>query len=129
MKNPRITDLDTNLIKGALRRVFARSELHKKVLNLAVAPSYTDPARPRVKTWCKCPICDKYDARSYFDVDHHDPVIPINKSMKDLTIEEFIDRLWCEESNLKAICTECHDRKTKIEGNLRREYKKRSKIT
>jgi 5-methylcytosine-specific restriction endonuclease McrA len=27
----------------------------------------------------------------------------------------FVERLFCEQDNLQVLCTECHDKKTKLE--------------
>jgi hypothetical protein len=55
-------------------------------------------------------------------IDHLDPVVPIegfpNKTW-DWNI--FIERLFCEEEGLQAICKSCHDNKTKQESELRRK--------
>ena len=93
MKNPRITVKEHNLLKGAVRRVFSRSELRKAVLDASVVTGHIDETRKRVKTWCKCKGCGKLDAKSSMAVDHIDPCVPINSSFAEMTIEEFINRV------------------------------------
>lgn len=123
MNNPRLTNKDKALLKGAIRRVFSRSELHHRIINSAII-SHSDPKRPRVKTWCLCPTCKKPDAKSYFVVDHINPVIKINETIYDLEPDLVIDRVWCEENNLQPICKICHLLKSRGENKLRRAYKK-----
>lgn len=126
-QNPRLTKKDLALIKGALRRAFARSELHHKVLNKANV-AHSDPSRPKVKGWRQCPVCKKIDAKSNFVVDHIQPVLKIGTSYYDYSVQELCDMIWSEESNLQAICKEpCHSSKTKTENAERRKAKKGTK--
>ena len=122
--NDRMTKKDTNLIKGALRRVFARSELHGRIIDRCKVKHH-DPKRPKVQTWCRCEKCGKFEAKSYMDVDHIKPLVAIYEVASDLSIEQLIARLWCEESNLQLLCPDCHDEKTQTENKARREHKKR----
>lgn len=124
--NPRITPKDRNAIKGALRRAFARSELHRKIIARTIVPTESVPLevrskRPRVKTWCICPKCSGYCAKSDLDVDHMDPLVPVTSSLADMTVDELVSRLWCSEKTLQAICGTCHDEKTAAENKIRKE--------
>lgn len=127
MKNNRITAKERNLIMGSIRRCFSRSELRDEAIKKIIV-DHVDPKRKRVKTWCKCPICGKLDAKSNFHVDHVIPIIEIEKSLVDYTWDQVVDRIWCEPDNLMAICkAPCHKTKTKKENKLRRKYKKENK--
>lgn len=117
--NERITPKDRNAIKGALRRVFSRSDLHRKVIEASII-KHSDPSRPRVKSWCKCNVCKKPEAKSYVVVDHIDPLIPVNQAFADMSLDVVVDRLWCEENNLQAICPACHDGKSASERKERK---------
>lgn len=125
-QNPRLTKKDLALIKGALRRAFARSELHHKVLNAANV-QHTDLSRPKVKGWRRCAACHKPFPKSYAKVDHITPVIPLDKSYYDFSVQEIVNLLWSEEANLQVLDPECHDKKTKAENVERRKYKKAQK--
>lgn len=120
--NPRITPRERGLIKGALRRSFARSDLRRKVLEASVI-SHIDPTRPRVKTWVKCATCGKPEAKSYCVIDHVEPVIPVDSSFEEMSLDDVVDRMWCDPTNLLPICEACHIIKTKSENRQRREYK------
>lgn len=121
MRSNRITPKERNLLKGAMRRVFARSELRRSVLEKAYWPAYNDPSRSRVKTWVKCAGCGRAEAKSYAVVDHIEPVVPLDKSFEEMTLDETADRMWCEESNLQVLDEKCHKLKTKEENHARRK--------
>lgn len=118
MNNPP-SPKERGLLKGAIRRLFSRSDLRRKV-----AASYHikhhDPMRPRVTKWSWCPLCGVIYPAYQSEVDHINPVIPLDKSLDDLTWDELVDRVWCAEVNLQAVCKECHKEKTKIERKQRR---------
>ncbi len=122
--NPRVTKKERGLLKGAVRRVFSRSELRLKVLNKTVIEGHTDPARPRVKRWSRCSSCTSLVPTYLLDIDHVLPVIPIDRSFDEMTLDELVDRIWCDEKNLAGICETCHDIKTKAENLERRKNKK-----
>lgn len=124
MKNDRISKRERGLIKGALRRVFSRSDLRRQVIEACVFHGYTDPTRPRVKTWCICQGCKTLEPKSYMVVDHIIPVVPLDSSFEEMTLEELIDRLWCNISNLQALCESCHLSKSSSETKIRRANKK-----
>lgn len=126
MKNPRITKKEKNLIKGALRRVFSRSELRRSILQSAII-KHSDSKRKRVKTWVKCEQCGCPEAISNVDVDHKIPVVPINSSLDKMPFEELVNNIWCDEKNLQILCSQCHDEKSAAEMKLRRAFKKGKK--
>jgi 5-methylcytosine-specific restriction endonuclease McrA len=122
--NHRLTKKDLGLIRGAIRRAFSRSTLRKEIIEASIV-AYSDPGRPRVKSWCQCKICGHHIPKSYMVVDHIAPVIAVTERSEDITFDNFIDRLWCIKDNLQPICKECHEVKTKAENKLRRANKKR----
>jgi 5-methylcytosine-specific restriction endonuclease McrA len=126
MKNPRITAKERGLIKGALRRVFSRSDLRKAVLE-EIQVSYTDPERPRVKRWSICALCDEYTPTYKIQVDHINPIIPLDKTLEDITFDQLTNNIWCDINNLQGICKTCHDKKTSSERKIRTANKKEKK--
>lgn len=124
MRNPRISKKEQGLLKGAIRRVFGRSDLRRKVIELHIDKSYSDPKRKKVKYWIKCAECGNMEAKSNIQLDHVEPVIPVNRSFEEMTLDEVVDRQWCEEHNLKPMCKPCHYAKTKEENKQRRLFKK-----
>ena len=123
MRNPRITKKEQGLIKGSLRRVFSRSDLRRSVIEAAII-RHSDPSRKAVKTWCLCNECRKPEAKSYMVVDHVLPIVGIEETLDSMSWDELINRLWCDISNLQALCEDCHKIKTKEENAARRKYKK-----
>lgn len=112
MKNPRITPKDRGLIKGAIRKAFSRSDLRNRVIAKCLLPDHVDTTRPRVKNWGRCNICKNPTPKSYLAVDHIIPVVPIHTTFADMSLDEFIDLVWCNEEHLQAVCETCHDEKT-----------------
>jgi 5-methylcytosine-specific restriction endonuclease McrA len=125
--NNRITKKERNLIKGAMRRVFSRSELRRKVVDASLI-EHSDPKRTRVKRWCLCNSCKKPIPKSYVAVDHIQPLIAVHETFEDVSLDIVVDRLWCEEHNLQVLCEECHKAKTSLENKSRRLYKKEKKL-
>lgn len=122
MKNPRITHKERGLLKGAIRRVFSRSDIRRKVVELTVVKHY-DPSRPRVKKWSVCPLCEQFTPTYLLQVDHRDPIVPTHTSLEEMSWDTVIDRVWCAENNLLAICKPCHREKTRLENKERRKNK------
>lgn len=126
MKNPRITAKERGLIKGALRRVFSRSDLRKQIISASII-DYRDEARPRVKKWSKCASCGESHPTYLMDVDHINPVVPINSSLEEMSADDLVNNLWCEENNLRVIDKQCHNKITSVQTKLRAKLKKEKK--
>lgn len=124
--NPRITKKEQGLLKGAIRRVFSRSELRKFAILTSII-EYIDPKRPRVKKWSMCTECKQPTPTYLMQVDHIDPIIPISKSLDTMSWDDVIDRTWCEQKGLNPLCKPCHSKKTKEENKLRRRMKNERK--
>jgi 5-methylcytosine-specific restriction endonuclease McrA len=127
MDNPRISVKEWNLLKGAIRRVFSRSDLRRQALQRTLI-DFKDPNRPRVTKWSWCQECGLIEPTYKMDVDHIVPVIPLDSSMKDMSLDELVDRIWCSIEGLRVLCKSCHDDKTAIENKVRREFKKQKKV-
>ena len=121
--NDRITKKERGLLKGAIRRVFSRSELRKQVLD-AYETEHVDPKRPRVNKWAWCSVCGEVSPKYKMQVDHQDPVVEIHSSLEQMTWDELVDRIWCERNNLTVMCISCHTSKSKLEMKARRAHKK-----
>lgn len=122
-----MTPKERNLIKGAIRRVFSRSELRRQILRQAIIEHH-DPKRKRVKTWVQCAGCKQPEAISNVEVDHIDPVIPLHLQLEDITWDNLIDRIWCAIDNLQVLCTKCHDEKSARERKERNKFRKERKL-
>ena len=126
MSNPRISKKERGLIKGAVRRVFGRSELRRRVIEAHIVPGYKDPKRKAVKYWVKCTDCGTMEAKSNVQIDHVEPVVPVHTSFEEMSLDTVVDRMWCEEHKLQPLCKPCHKSKTKIENKERRANKKKA---
>ncbi len=58
------------------------------------------------------------------EIDHIDPVVPIDVKTSDLSLDEYYSNLFCDPENLQAICNNCHTTKTDLENKARLETKK-----
>jgi 5-methylcytosine-specific restriction endonuclease McrA len=125
--NPRLNARDRGLIKGAVRRAFARSELRRSVLQDAKI-THSDPSRPRVKTWYKCAHCEKPFAQHQLEVDHKSPVVPTHTTLEKMSWDDLINNTWCDKIGLQVLCETCHDLKSANERKLRKEAKCQTKL-
>lgn len=128
--NKYLTDQDLNRIKGALRRVFARSE-HANAVSREYAVKHMDDTRPRCKKWSWCASCGQVIPTWTTELDHKEPVVPIQVSyiqfVKLHGIDGLIDQLWCHPSNLQRLCEPCHKAKSKAENTQRPKKKGKKK--
>lgn len=123
VKISRLTVKERNLVKGALRRVFSRSDLRRQALAASVIP-HTDPARPRVTKWSRCSDCQQPTPSYLIEIDHVQPIVPVHSSLQEMTWDDLVERLWCDPSNLRPVCKPCHKIKTKLEAKERLQIKK-----
>lgn len=107
-----------------MRRLFGRSDLRRNTIEANIVKGYKDPKRKAVKFWVKCQECGKMEAKSNVQVDHIEPLVPLDKSLEDMSWDEVVDRLWCAPENLQILCKPCHKSKTKIEAAERKRLKK-----
>lgn len=117
--NYRITKKERGLLKGAIRRVFSRSELRQSIL-AKVSIEHTDVNRPRVRRWGYCESCGEVTAQYELTVDHISPVIPTDTSFEEMGLDKTVDNMWCSVDNLQALCDHCHDAKTALERKQRK---------
>lgn len=111
------------VIRGALRRAFARSPLVQEIMSESrrEVPRYKKDGTRHKKNAVQrqCQLCLEWVSSSKISVDHIEPVIPVNghSIMEDGSQDwnEFVDRLWCTKSgksNLQRVCDSCHNQKT-----------------
>lgn len=63
------------------------------------------------------------------EVDHHtEPVIPYDKLYYEITLDEFVSRVYCDIDKLKLMCFVCHREKTSLEATLRAKHKQLKKL-
>ncbi len=114
-----------SIIRGALRRAFARSPLVQEIMaeSRREVPRYKKDGTRHKKNSVQrqCQVCDAWVSSSKISVDHISPVISVDDGFQDWN--EFIARLWCDKKNLQRICDECHNKKT-YEERISRLIKK-----
>lgn len=123
MKNPKHPK-ERNLLKGAIRRVYSRSESRKAVIDKNLVKNFNDPSRPRVTKWVFCNKCGLIFPKYLAEADHIEPIVPLDKALEDMSWDELIDNLWCDIEKQSCLCKVCHKTKTKEENRKRNENKK-----
>ena len=78
----------------------------------------------------QCNICKNIFMAKETVMDHINPVVPPEgyKSGKDFDLEEYAERMFCDEFNFQCICSMCHDIKTKDENQIRKDKRQSKKI-
>jgi len=74
----------------------------------------------------QCNVCKTVVGRKDISLDHITPVVSLSGFT---TWDEYIDRMYCDASGFQAICTVCHDKKTAMERELRKEKRLEKKLT
>jgi 5-methylcytosine-specific restriction endonuclease McrA len=125
--NPKKFNEDATL-RGAWRRVFARSPIVREVLasgRRTVPRLNKDGSRHKVDSvQYSCQVCLTWAPAKLISVDHVVPVIDIeNVSGKVQDWNEFKRRLFCDKKNLQRICDDCHNKKTQEERSKRQILK------
>lgn len=72
------------------------------------------------KTMIRCYLCTELHDRDNIQVDHVIPVVDLD-GFKDWNT--YIDQLFCDVSNLRPACKECHYLKTQEEKEERKRIK------
>lgn len=105
------------MIRGSIRRTFSRSPVVREVLMAGrrEIPKYNKDGsvakKPAVQYQCQ--VCNNWVSSTKVSVDHIEPVISVDDGFVDWN--QFVDRLFCDKSNLQRICDDCHDIKTATE--------------
>jgi 5-methylcytosine-specific restriction endonuclease McrA len=79
--------------------------------------------KEKIKLYWQCAACKSWfrDASS-MEVDHIDPIGKRPESADGLL--EYIKRMYCDQSNLQALCTVCHKKKT-VSGAANRKFERK----
>lgn len=76
----------------------------------------------------KCAKCQKEFNSANIQVDHIEPVVPLNIPSKHLSYNTLIERLFCDESNLQILCKVHHKEKSQQENVIRKEWLSKTKF-
>jgi hypothetical protein len=130
---------ERNRVKGAIRRVFRLFPQMKEVLNNArveLPPALkkdgTPGKKPQVRY--KCSNCGGLFSQKNVQVDHINPVVPLNKTESEMSYDDIVRGICCSSDNLQVLCStpiranegrpSCHKIKTDEENFARDELKK-----
>lgn len=127
-KKPKKPLSDNTLIKMGLRKAFARCGTHRAMIESTIVYACSPKNRSRVVTWCICPICNQYEAKSYMVVDHLEPVQPLGVTLDEMDKHDLMDRIFCARSNLSVTCKPCHQLKSNKENKERRRIKSEKQL-
>lgn len=125
-------EIEPNLrgcITKGIRDSFKRSTKYQNILKskrieqVRYKKDGTPSKMPQV--FYKCDQCSKLNKSTSVQVDHIKPVVPLNKALGDMSLNDYGYRVFNLDCQL--LCTTCHKSKTKIENSQRRKHKKASK--
>lgn len=102
-------------IQKRIRQEFSMSELARIARNNYLSSE----TGPRGGARYDCNICKFPYTDKQIDVDHIDPVIPIGVLGKDMDANWYIERTFCDISNLQVLCKVCHKVKSDDENRRR----------
>jgi 5-methylcytosine-specific restriction endonuclease McrA len=99
-----------SFIRSALRQ---KSRWWKPITEckMKARRAYKGPLK-RQKFEYQCNCCKQWFPEKKINVDH---IIGAGSLNCATDLPGFVERLFCEQDNLQVLCTECHDKKTKLE--------------
>lgn len=107
-------------ILSAIKRCFSRSPIRREALNKAKHPTEKGP-KGGVRYTCK--ECGVNFSQQASQVDHIEPIVPVDMSARDMSWDEIVDRIYCDPENFQVLCRACHTVKSKAENKQRRKNK------
>lgn len=133
---------ERNRVKGALRQAFRMSpqmwetlQASRVELPPALKKDGTPGKRPRVRY--KCAMCGDLFMQKYVNVDHIEPVVPLDKTESKMTYDEIGRGIFCKKDNLQVLCKtpmsknkgkpSCHKIKTDEENYIRKQINEKGR--
>lgn len=98
----------------------SRSPILYKVKEKAVHKTKKGPRGGKVYI---CKKCKATFPGKDVQVDHIKVVVPLNKTIHDMSYDEIVKRMFCPISNLQVLCKSCHSKKTTHERKERTKWK------
>ena len=102
-----------SFIVSVLRAGSRRWPPKYNTLNSAKTEKKKNVKTGRLAQHYKCTQCKKEYTSKDIQVDHIAPVV--DPQVGFVSWDVFIERLFCDETNLQVLCTTCHNKKTKKE--------------
>jgi 5-methylcytosine-specific restriction endonuclease McrA len=108
-----------SFIRSALRQ---KSRWWKPITQckMKARRAYKGPNK-RQKFEYQCKECNNWFPDKKINVDH---IVPAGTLRCANDLPGFVDRLFCEIDNLQVLCQVCHDKKTKLEKDGKRNRSK-----
>jgi len=108
-----------SFIRSALRQ---KSRWWKPITQckMKARRTYKGPNK-RQKFEYQCKECNNWFPDKKINVDH---IVPAGTLRCANDLPGFVDRLFCEIDNLQVLCSTCHDKKTKLEKDGKRNRSK-----
>ena len=100
-----------------IRVLFRQSEQYREAKERAVHPTIKGPRGGKMY---QCRACMGGFKATEIQVDHIESIVPMGMKQCDMTIDEYVARLFCPVENLQCLCHDCHLIKSKAERELRK---------
>ena len=107
-----------SFVTSTLRAGARRWQPKYDTLNAAKTEKKINERTGRIAQHYRCAHCLQEFTSKDMEVDHVQPVVNPLTGFESWDV--FIDRLFCEQDNLQAICKSCHKIKTKQEKTIRK---------
>jgi len=110
-----------SFIRSALRN---KSRWWKPIMQAKInaRKPYKGPNK-RQKYEYQCVYCQKWFHEKKINIDHICPAGSLNCAQD---LPGFVERLFCEVDKLQCLCETCHDKKTKLENDVKRSKPNRN---
>ena len=110
-----------SFITSTLRAGARRWQPKYETLNAAKTEKKINEKTGRLAQHYRCSLCSNEFTAKDMEVDH---ILPAVDPIVGFTSwDEFINRLFCEQENLQALCRPCHKVKSAKERKIRNEKK------
>lgn len=114
-------------ILRAIRQAFPTSEQYTqcKERNRREYPRYKKDGSLSKKKDVRysCEHCHNEFKSNEVEVDHKNPVVQLYESANDMSVELYVNRVFCSPLNLQLLCKACHKVKTDRENKTRKPLK------
>jgi len=106
-------------ITSTLRKGFTRWPAKYEALKQAMVGRKLNKKTGRMAAHYTCAMCHKHFVSTEIQIDHVAPVVDVKKGF--VSWDVYIERLFCEASNLQVVCIPCHKKKSAVENKERKK--------
>ena len=112
-------------IISSVKRTFSRSKRAKALKEKHVLKNIKGKRGGKM---VECSLCGKATPMYKTQIDHINPICPVEISLKVMSFIMLYERTFCEDENLQVICKDCHDEKSNKEKAQRVKWRKKKKF-